>query len=78
MPGLSKLILIVLVGLAGWLGWRMLQKIKRQGGNLPTAGAKRGEGAAQGDVEEMVACRVCGTYLARGKARNCGRSDCPH
>ena len=29
------------------------------------------------EAEDMVACKVCGTYVAATGARSCGRADCP-
>jgi len=29
-------------------------------------------------TEDMVACRVCGTFVAANGTRSCGREDCPY
>ncbi len=29
------------------------------------------------EAEDMVACKVCGTYVPAKGARSCGRADCP-
>jgi hypothetical protein len=29
------------------------------------------------EAEDMVACKVCGTYVSANNARSCGRADCP-
>ena len=29
------------------------------------------------EAEDMVACKVCGTYVSANNARSCGRPDCP-
>ena len=29
------------------------------------------------EAEDMVACKICGTYVAANGARSCGRADCP-
>lgn len=29
------------------------------------------------DVETMIECKVCGSYVAASGARSCGRDDCP-
>jgi uncharacterized protein len=39
----------------------------------PRAGEDEGE-----DVEEMVKCPVCGDYVAKTAAVNCGRDGCPY
>lgn len=30
------------------------------------------------DVETMIECKVCGSYVAASGARSCGREDCPY
>ena len=58
----------------------------RRGGGF-TDGLKRwservrggaGEPKASQGAEEMVACKVCGTYVSARGARACGRPDCPY
>ena len=29
------------------------------------------------EAEDMIACKVCGTYVSATNARSCGRPDCP-
>jgi len=29
------------------------------------------------DAEDMIACKICGTYVSATGARSCGRADCP-
>ena len=29
------------------------------------------------EAEDMVACKVCGTYVSAKSPRSCGRADCP-
>ena len=29
------------------------------------------------EAEDMIACKVCGTYVPANGARSCGRADCP-
>ncbi len=43
-------------------------------------GAMRAKEAAREPVAEvsMIACRVCGDYVAASGARSCGRQDCPY
>lgn len=51
-----------------------------QGGSA-RAGAGRGSGEpahAELRAEEMEPCPTCGAYVASGKARSCGRADCPY
>jgi hypothetical protein len=63
MPGLPKLLLVVLVLAAGWYVKRWLLAMPHR---RPTAPQQRA-------VEDLVACRICGAYTAAA----CGRLDCP-
>ena len=38
----------------------------------------RGPAKSGGGAEEMVQCKVCGTYVASHGASSCGRADCPY
>ena len=55
--------------------WR--ERFRRSAQN---AGPMRAREAAREQVAEveMVACRVCGDYVAARGARSCGRQDCPY
>jgi len=82
MFGISFFKLLALVGtVAGvWYLFKMLA-----GPNQPNAGRPAERGPAAGatqrkpriEAEDMVACTVCGTYVAATGARSCGRADCP-
>jgi uncharacterized protein len=39
--------------------------------------ASNGAGNRAVEADDMVACKVCGTYVAATGARSCGRADCP-
>jgi len=41
-------------------------------GRAPNAAARN-----RLEAEDMVACKVCGTYVPANGARSCGRADCP-
>ena len=71
MFAFPKLALLILVIAAVWVGYRWLNGSARA---LP----RRYPGAPRAAIrtEDLVACRVCGAYVAAGAAR-CGRSDCP-
>jgi hypothetical protein len=65
-----KLIVISLFIVAAWVGYRWLNGLTCElSGRRPPA--RRAINA-----EDLVACRVCGAYIAAG-APVCGRSDCP-
>lgn len=53
---------------------------ERLRGSASRAGKVRAKEAAREPVAEvdMVACRVCGDYVAARGASSCGRQDCPY
>jgi uncharacterized protein len=86
LPSLQKLIVLGLVVAAVWYGFRFLgrlqaqrkaeAKLREQGGGKPAqkAGAKSGEArSAASDIEDLVACPSCGSYVRAGGTCNCGR-----
>jgi hypothetical protein len=71
MFALPKLIVVVLVVAAAWVGYRWLNGISRE---LPRSRAASPRASI--DAEDLVACGVCGAYVA-ARASACGRPDCP-
>jgi hypothetical protein len=75
MIAVPKIVLIVLLMFVVWYAVRWFN---RQ--TAPKA-VRRGPGAArsarpQSAVEDLVACRACGAYVAPS-ARGCGKAGCP-
>jgi hypothetical protein len=75
MIAVPKIVLIVLLMFVVWYAVRWFN---RQ--TAPKA-VRRGPGAArsarpQSAVEDLVACRACGAYVA-ASARGCGKAGCP-
>jgi len=70
MAGLPKLILIVLVILAVWYALRAFNRVR------PQTPPQRSQVRPLIEAEDLVSCRVCGTYIA-SSARHCGRAGCP-
>jgi len=75
MIAVPKIVLIVLLM---FVVWYALRWFNRQ--TAPKA-VRRGPGAArsarpQSAVEDLVACRACGAYVA-ASARGCGKAGCP-
>jgi hypothetical protein len=85
---LQKLLFTGLVIAAIFYGFRWFtqmqerrdQNLRRRGnGGKPQSSAKAGNAkAADADIETMVECKVCGSFVASGGARSCGREDCPY
>lgn len=81
MFGLSfaKILLIVAVIAIVWFGWRWYQRWElEQRTGASSDKRTRGEEAPRLAAEDMVACRVCGTYVAPKSARACARPACPY
>lgn len=72
-----KLVLLVAVIAFAWFGWRWYQRweLEQRTGESKRAGGGESPRLA---AEEMVACRICGTYVAPRSARACGRPECPY
>jgi len=72
MFAFPKLIVVVLVVAAAWVGYRWLNGVTRElSSRPPTPPPNRAINA-----EDLVACEVCGAYVA-ADAGVCGRPDCP-
>jgi hypothetical protein len=75
---LGKYLLLILVVLAAWYGYKYVMRIgavrqdearRRARGPRPASGSLA--------AEDMTKCTACGAYVTPG-ARSCGRSDCPY
>lgn len=87
---LQKLIftaLIIVVVIYGFKAISRLQERRAAAENDRAGGDGGGRVKAQSPApatpaeqgtEDMVACRVCGTYVASTGTRSCGRDDCPY
>lgn len=72
MFAFPKLIVVVLVVAAAWIGYRWLNGITHElSSRRPTPPPNRAVNA-----EDLVACEICGAYVAAGAAA-CGQPDCP-
>jgi hypothetical protein len=87
MAGLPEFFLILVVMFAAWQVVRMFARLRSQPhppqGNrsqgsrrAASPGAQRTQARPMIEAEDLVSCRVCGTYVAVS-ARHCGRADCP-
>ena len=80
---LQKLLFTILVIAVVWYGFKMIARLqeKRSGGDERSRRApsrRRRRRGAPVEAEEMVACALCGTFVATRNARSCGRDDCPY
>jgi hypothetical protein len=79
MIAVPKIVLIIMVIFAVWYAVRCFTrpapKAVRRG---PAWWARSASAAArpQAVVEDLVACRACGAYVA-ASARGCGKAGCP-
>ena len=70
MIALPKLVLLVLVAFAVWYAMRWLNR-------APTRIVRRREAnSPQPAIQDLVACRICGAYVATDAA-GCAKPDCP-
>jgi len=65
-----KLIVVSLLIIAAWVGYRWLNGLTRELSN------QRPPPHRAINAEDVVACGACGAYFAAG-AHACGRPDCP-
>ena len=74
MITIPKIVLIILAIIAVWYAFRWLSRgppsIMRRWQQSPP------RPQSPPAVEELVACRLCGAYVAAG-ARGCGKAGCP-
>jgi ribosomal protein L32 len=83
MLGLSfgKLLVLALLVLAIWYGFKYAGRMEqvRQAVKRARAAAeqKRSGGPPRLQAEDMVKCRICGTYVAAHGVGKCGQPDCP-
>jgi hypothetical protein len=80
--GFSKLVVLVILILAVWYGFKYVGRVEEVRQTLKRArdAAQRGSrsgGAAKIEAEDMIKCRACDAYVAARGAAKCGRGDCP-
>jgi uncharacterized protein len=78
MPSLSKILILVAIISAIWFGFRLLGQLDRQRRDVARKekDRARARGSAPRQVDDMVKCEVCGTFIARGSG-DCGQPNCP-
>ena len=70
MPGLPKLLVVILVLAAAWYLKRWFAAAMARGQQ------QRPSPAPQRTIEDLVACPECGAYVAAA-GPGCGRRECP-
>lgn len=87
MFGLSfaKVLLLAIVISVVWFGYRWFQRWEKEQAARNAAAAPRARDQARGGgdarqlgAEDMVACTVCGAYVAPRSATSCGKANCPY
>jgi uncharacterized protein len=79
----AKILVLVAVIALIWFGFRWFERWQKESRAAAEKDARLAGGSspsprgAPAPAEEMTACRVCGTYVAAGSARACGRPNCP-
>ena len=77
MIALPKLFLIVIVAAVAWYAMRWLNRPPPQmSAGMRRRAATQAAGRPAIETEDLVACGVCGTYVALN-ARGCGKAGCP-
>lgn len=73
---LSPLKIIVLAGIivGVWYAFRWLNRI---GVNKSQRLRKKSREQRAAEIEDMVRCPVCDTYVPAGQLHDCDRPDCP-
>jgi uncharacterized protein len=79
---LGKLIVLIVVILVVWYGYKYVARLEQIRQALHRArraaeAQQRGGGTPRLKAEDMVKCRACGAYVAAEGAGRCGRGDCP-
>lgn len=75
MIEVPKLILILLVGFFVWYALRWINGTSSKSA-APRSRPRREAPRRQKQIEDLVACRTCGAYVAPS-AHACGRPGCP-
>ena len=76
MLSITKLIALAAILFAVWYGLRWFQRLNHLAKTVEQAKRDAMTPAAPAKTQELVACPVCGTYVAP-RAPACGRADCP-
>jgi membrane protein implicated in regulation of membrane protease activity len=73
-----KLLFTVAVVVIVWQGYKWVGRLQNQRTRADKLRSRRGPPSSGGELEDMVKCRVCGSYVAAAGATACERGDCPY
>jgi len=73
---LPKLLVLVLIVLAVWYGFKWIGRLDKERRRSVRDGGAAGE--PKKAVEDMVKCPVCDAYVPALGATKCDRADCPY
>lgn len=83
-----KVLFLLLLAAAIWYGVKFLRwqhKFREEFQRQMDEAKQRMQGqppspppAQDGEIDDLAACPVCGTYGVPGRMVNCGRDDCPY
>lgn len=71
---LTKLIFTIIAVAVVWQGFKLLSRKSEISAEKKSSKTEKAN--AKANVEEMVKCETCGTFVAPG-AKSCGKDDCP-
>jgi hypothetical protein len=74
-PSVNKLALVIAVIFVLWYALRWLNRVPSHLMRRRSASSPQPPG--QSAIEDLVACRTCGTFVAAAGAPNCGKPGCP-
>ncbi|MEQ8666336.1 MAG: hypothetical protein RIC16_11495 [Rhodospirillales bacterium] len=83
---ISKLLFTIVAIAAIWYGFKFIKRVQDREDDSVSQRRRPGVGSANrtpadrddDDVETMIECRTCGSFVAASGARSCGREDCPY
>ncbi len=78
--GITKLLVLAAIIGAVWYGFKWMGRVEKVRRRKVKRDSGGGNGRSEGveGPEEMIACGVCGVYVAAQGAQSCGRGDCPY
>ncbi len=77
--GFSKLLVLVIIVLAVWYGFKYVGQLDRARKEKQAGNPRRQAGGGKTpEIEDTEQCPVCGAYVVARSASPCERPDCPY